>query len=233
MGALDAAGYSVMAPALAAISEATGVGPALVGARVATFPVGMMLGFAVAGQGVRQHSRAVLGAALALDALGCLGFVVGDDLGTYFLSRLLMERGSGGLWIVVTFGTLERCPGQEYVCMSGVFAAYSVGGGAALGALDGIARPFLAYLVLVSSGLPCILSWALCRSADPSVRIRVVLRLHGFWLASAGILFAGLALGLSRAFFRSTSPSRHSSRSGRSTSEHRLWSQRARRWLDG
>jgi MFS family permease len=198
LGALDAAGYSVMAPVLPAISEATGAGPALVGALVATFPVGMMLGFALAGQGVKQHSKAVLVAALTLIALGCLGFVVGNDLATYFFSRLLMGLGSGGLWIGVSFGTLERWPGQEYLCMSRIFAAYSVGGliGPALGVFDGIAGPFLAYLVLVCFGLPCIFALGTPSERRSFGSDRAVLRLHGFWLASASILFAGLALGI-------------------------------------
>jgi MFS family permease len=198
LGALDAAGYSVMAPVLPAISEATGAGPALVGALVATFPVGMMLGFALAGQGVKQHSRAVLIAALAVIALGCLGFVVGTDLAVYFLSRFLMGLGSGGLWIGITFGTLERWPGQEYLCMSRIFAAYSVGGliGPALGAIDGISGPFLAYFILVCLGVPSVFLMGTPSKRRSFGSDRAVLRLHGFWLASAGILFAVLALGI-------------------------------------
>ena len=65
-----------------------------------------------------------------------------------------MGFGSGGLWTGITFATLGRWPGQEYLCMSRVFAAYSVGGllGPAIGAIhptnaglpSGSARPRIA-----------------------------------------------------------------------------------------
>ena len=70
-----------------------------------------------------------------------------------------MGIGSGGIWIGVTFDTLERWPGQEYVCMSRVFAAYSAGGliGPALGAFGGVRGPFLAYLLLLLLAVPLVL----------------------------------------------------------------------------
>ena len=120
----------------------------------------MVAGFALAGWTVRRHgSRALLAGSLVLVALGALGFVLGDSLGTYFAARTLMGLGSGGIWIGVTFDTLERWPGQEYLCMSRVFAAYSVGGliGPALGAFGGIHGPFLAYLGLLLLALPVVL----------------------------------------------------------------------------
>lgn len=199
LGALDAAGYSVIAPVLPAIASTTESGPAVMGALVASFPVGMLAGFALAGQEVRRHHlQAVLLASLLLVALGCLGFVVGGGLAVLFVARALMGVGSGGLWIAVTFATLERWPGQEYLCMSRIFAAYSVGGlvGPALGTIGGVRGPFLAYLGLVLATMPLV--GLLGRpaqprrfGADPSA-----LRLPGFWLACAGILFAVLALGL-------------------------------------
>ena len=129
LGALDAAGYSVIVPVAPSIAEATGAGPATVGLLVASFPAGMVAGFALAGWLVRRNgARALLAGSLALVALGALGFVLGDSLAVYFPSRLLMGGGSGGIWIGVTFDTLERWPGQEYLCMSRVFAAYSAGG---------------------------------------------------------------------------------------------------------
>ena len=139
LGALDATGYSVIVPVAPAIADATGAGPATIGLLVASFPAGMVGGFALAGWLVRRlGARALLCGSLALVALGALGFVLGDSLAVYFPSRLVMGVGSGGIWIGVTFDTLERWPGQEYLCMSRVFAAYSVGGliGPALGALD-------------------------------------------------------------------------------------------------
>ncbi len=109
-----------------------------------------------------------------------------------------MGIGSGGIWIGVTFDTLERWPGQEYLCMSRVFAAYSVGGliGPALGVVGGIHGPFLAYLVLLVLAMPLVLL-----VGEPSTRRdfaadRGPLRSRGFWVASAAIMFAVLALGV-------------------------------------
>ena len=72
---------------------------------------------------------------LAMLALGSLGFVVGEGLGAYFIARFMMGMGAGGIWMGVTFNVLQRYPGQEYLCMSRIFAAYAVGGlvGPALG----------------------------------------------------------------------------------------------------
>jgi MFS family permease len=199
LGALDAAGYSVIVPVAPAIAEATGAGPATMGLLVASFPSGMVAGFALAGWAVRRHgSRALVAGSLVLVALGALGFVLGDSLGVYFASRTLMGLGSGGIWIGVTFDTLSRWPGQEYLCMSRIFAAYSAGGliGPALGPFGGIHGPFLAYLILLLLALPAVLfvgEPATRRgfAADPTV-----LRRRAFWVASAAILFAVLALGV-------------------------------------
>ena len=199
LGALDAAGYSVIVPVAPAIAEATDAGPATIGLLVASFPAGMVAGFALAGWAVRRHgSRALLAGSLVLVALGALGFVLTDALGTYFAARTLMGLGSGGIWIGVTFDTLERWPGQEYLCMSRVFAAYSVGGliGPALGALGGIDGPFLAYLVLLLVALPFVLLVDAPAVRREFTADRAVLRGRGFWVASAAILFAVLALGV-------------------------------------
>jgi MFS family permease len=200
LGALDAAGYSVIAPVVPAIAATTGAGPAVIGTLVASFPLGMLAGFLLAGHGVaRQRLRTVLLAALALIALGCVGFVMGRGLAVWFAARLLMGVGSGGLWIAVTFTTLERWPGQEYRCMSRIYAAYSAGGliGPLLGATGGVRGPFLAYLLLVLAAIP--LAFLLGPPARPRrfQADRGALRLPGFWLASAGITLAILALGLS------------------------------------
>jgi MFS family permease len=199
LGALDAAGYSVIAPVVPEIAEATSATPTAIGALIATFPLGMALGFAVAGDGVRRHgAKAVIIAALATIALGSLGFVLGTGLASYFVARFVMGVGSGGLWIGITFATLERWPGQEYLCMSRIFSAYSAGGlvGPALGAIHGIAGPFLAYLGLVGSALALVAFLRAPAESRPFAADRSALRLPGFWAASAAILFTVLALGV-------------------------------------
>lgn len=199
LGVLDAAGYSVIVPVAPAIAEATGAGPATIGMLVASFPVGMVVGFWQAGRAVeRRGVRPVLLAALLLIALGSLGFVFGDSLPEYFVARLLMGLGSGGLWIGVTFDTLERWPGQEYLCMSRIFAAYSVGGlvGPALGATGGTSGPFIAYLVLVLVAIPLVLLVGEPPERRAFSSDRAALRARGFLLAATAVLFAYLAVGV-------------------------------------
>src|SRR5688500_19826639 len=76
LGALDATGYSVIVPVAPAISDATGAGPATIGLLVASFPAGMVGGFALAGWLVRRAgARALMAGSLAVLALGALGFV--------------------------------------------------------------------------------------------------------------------------------------------------------------
>ena len=85
LGALDAAGYCVIAPVLPAIAHQLHAGPALIGVLVASFPAGMIAGFAVAGQFVRRgRTGLVLRMSLLLTAAGALGFVFGSGLDTYF-----------------------------------------------------------------------------------------------------------------------------------------------------
>jgi MFS family permease len=199
LGALDATGYSVIVPVAPVIAETTGAGPATVGLLIASFPAGMVAGFALAGWLVRRRStRLLLAASLALVALGALGFVLGDSLAVYFPSRLLMGVASGGIWIGVTFDTLERWPGQEYLCMSRIFAAYSVGGliGPALAVFGGIHGPFLAYLLLLLLAVPLVLLVGEPASRRDFTGDRAALRTRGFWVASAAILFAVLTLGV-------------------------------------
>jgi MFS family permease len=199
LGAIDAAGYSLIAPVLPPISRELHTGPAVVGALVASFPAAMIVGFAFAAALVRRGAIALLlRLSLLLAAVGSLGFVVGSGLALDVVSRSLMGLGSGGLWIGITFATLERWPGQEYLCMSRVFAAYSAGGlvGPALGAIGGVRGPFAAYLGLTLLGLAVV--QAISAPARPAAFApdRTALRLRGFWVASAGILFAVLGLGI-------------------------------------
>ena len=199
LGALDATGYSVIVPVAPAISEQTGAGPAAIGLLVASFPAGMVAGFALAGAVARRRgSRVLLVGSIGLVALGALGFVLGDTLAAYFPARALMGVGSGGIWIGVTFDTLDRWPGEEYVCMSRVFAAYAVGGliGPALGGFGGIQGPFLAYLALLLAALPLVLLVEEPAARRTFAADRAVLRRRAFWVAAAAILFASLALGV-------------------------------------
>ena len=85
--------------------------------------------------------------------------------------------------------------------MSRIFAAYSVGGliGPALGVFGGIHGPFIAYLGPhpAGRGAPGLAARRPKRQPDRSSSAdRTALRTRGFWLASAAILFAVLALGV-------------------------------------
>jgi MFS family permease len=199
LGALDAAAYSLIAPVTPAIARATGTGPGAIGVLVAAFPLGIMLGFLVAGREVaRRGPRWVLLASLVVVAAGGCGFLLWDSYLAYLMARFVMGVGSGGLWLGIAFDTLERWPGSEYLCMSRIFAAYSVGGlvGPALGTIGGIRGPFAAYLglvVLVSVLVPFMGEAPERRRFRPD---RSALRAPGFWAASAGVLFAVLGLGI-------------------------------------
>src|SRR6266508_815604 len=196
LGALDAAGYSVIAPVVPAIADETGAGPGVMGALVATFAIGMALGFVLGGQGVqRRQASFVLGASIVLMAVGSLGFVLGDGhLAAYFAARLVMGIGSGGLWMGVTFATLERFRGSEAGARD---AADRVGGvaGAGLGAAGGIRAPFLLYfgLTLAAGGAVRLLGKSHQRAVFRSDR--TALRTPPFLLSCAGILLVALALG--------------------------------------
>jgi MFS family permease len=198
LAALDSAGYSIIAPVVPEIGEATGSGPAVVGVLVASFAVGQMAGYPLAGRAIqRQHAVPVLAGSLALVLVGDLGFVLGEGLGVYFPARLLQGIGAGGLWIGVAFAVIERYPGREFQRLTGITAAYGIGAivGPAMGAAGGIRAPFLIHFGLVSlAGLALMLIGA------PKEKIafasdRAALRRPGFWLASAGILLVALSLG--------------------------------------
>jgi MFS family permease len=199
LGALDAAGYSIIVPVAPEIADATGAGPATIGLLVASFPLGMVAGFWIAGRALERYgSRPLLVSALLLIALGSLGFVMSDALSVYFVARVVMGLGSAGVWIGVTFETLERWPGQEYVCMSRILGAYSVGGliGPALGAVGGISGPFVLYLGLVLAAIPLVMAVERPAERRAFASDRSALRLRGFWVAGVAVLFAYLVLGL-------------------------------------
>ena len=198
LAALDSAGYSIIAPVVPEIGEATGAGPGLMGVLVASFAVGQMIGYPLAGRVLqRRHAVAVLLASLALIVVGDLGFILGESLGAYFPARLLQGIGAGGLWIGTAFAIIERYPGEEYKRLTGILAAYGIGAiaGPAIGGVGGIRTPFALHLVLVT-----VVTLALVAIGTPKEPVkfgsdRAALRTPGFWLASAGILMVSLTLG--------------------------------------
>ncbi|WP_405863857.1 MFS transporter [Streptomyces sp. NBC_00005] len=198
LGALDAAGYSVIAPVLPGLAAQTGASATVLGMLVAAFPLGMVAGFALGGIVIQRSSPArLLTVGLALVAAGGLGFVFGADLAGFAVSRLVMGLGSGCLWLGITFATLAAWPGQEYLCMSRIYAAYSAGGllGPLLGAIHGMRGPFLAYLALVLLALVPVLTLRLPATAVAFAPDRRALRSPGFRAAAVAIAFAVLALG--------------------------------------
>jgi MFS family permease len=199
LGALDAAGYSVIAPVLPTLASQTGGGATAMGMLVATFPLGMVAGFAAGGFAIQRSTPAkVMLGGLLLICAGCLGFAFRTGLVDYGLARLVMGLGSGCLWLGITFATLAAWPGQEYVCMSRIFAAYSVGGllGPLLGSIHGVRGPFAAYLLLAAAAMVPLLVLRLPARAGAFTADRGVLRSRDFRAAGAGIAFAVLALGL-------------------------------------
>jgi MFS family permease len=198
LGALDAAAYSIIGPVAPAIAARTGAGPALIGVLVATFPAGIAAGFVIAGHAMRgSRSGAVLPVGFALLAAGALILSIGDALPAYVIGRAVMGLGSAAVWLGVTFATLARWPDQGYLCMSRLFAAYSVGGllGPAIGGTGGIGTPFAIYAGLGVVGIVLV---AVMGAAPRVARVgdRSTLRAPAFRVASAGILFAVLGLSL-------------------------------------
>jgi MFS family permease len=198
--AIDAAGYSVIAPVLPELEEATGAGPAELGLLVATLSLTMLLGLPLAGALVRRwNARLVLALGLALVAIGTVGMIVGESLAAYFPARAVTGVGAAGVWLGVVFSTLERWPGEAYVCMSRIVAAYSVGGvlGLALGAIGGVRGPFVAYLCLVAAAIPAVLLLLGNPAREAQLGSgRAALRLPGFVLATAIVLFAWVGFGV-------------------------------------
>lgn len=199
LAALDAAGYSVIAPVGPAIADATGAGPATIGALVGVFALGQALGFFAAGAVVsRRGARAAILLSLVLVAGGCAGFVWLDGLAAWFPARLAMGLGSGGLWIGIVLATIEAFPGQEYRRLTGILGAYSVGAvaGPAFGALEGVHAPFAAFLAVTLGGLALGALLPRRTSARVLEADRSALRSPGFGFASAGILAIAIGYGV-------------------------------------
>ncbi|MFC8244531.1 MFS transporter [Streptomyces chartreusis] len=198
LGALDAAGYSLIAPVLPGLAAQTGADATAMGLLVAMFPLGMVAGFALGGVVVRRGgSVRLLLMGLLLVAAGSLGFVFGADLTALAVSRLVMGLGSGCLWLGITFATLAAWPGQEYLCMSRIYAAYSAGGllGPLLGAVHGVRGPFVAYLTLVVLAVVPVATLRLPSVAGAFSADWRAVRSPGFLVAAASIAFAVMALG--------------------------------------
>jgi MFS family permease len=198
LAALDSAGYSIIAPVVPEIGDATGAGPGVMGVLVASFAVGQMVGYPLAGRVLqRSQAVAVLLASLALVVVGDLGFIFGESLGVYFPARLLQGIGAGGLWIGTAFAIIERYPGEEYKRLTGILAAYGIGAiaGPAMGGVGGIAAPFALHLFLVTVITVALVAIGTTKQPVNFGSDRAALRTPGFWLASAGILMVSLTLG--------------------------------------
>lgn len=199
LAALDAAGYSVIAPVVPEIAERTGAGPAVAGALVAAFAAGQLAGYPVAGRIVtRRGTVALLGVSLGLVAVGDLGFILSERLEVFFPARVLQGIGAAGLWLGVVFGVLERFRGQEYRRLTGILAAYSVGGiaGPGIAAVGGIAAPFAIHLALVGAAAGVVLALGAPEQRPQFGSDRRALTTPGFRLASAGVLVVALGLGV-------------------------------------
>src|SRR5207249_10952691 len=97
LAALDAAGYSVIAPVVAALANATGTGPGAVGAVVAAFAIGMLAGFVAGVSMVRRYGcRTTPLLSLVVVAGGSAGFAAASTVLGFLVSRLVAGIGSGG-----------------------------------------------------------------------------------------------------------------------------------------
>lgn len=199
LGALDAAGYGVIGPIVPAIAGATGAGTAVMGALVATFGIGMVIGFFPAGLATQRiGSRPVLVASLTLMIGGAVCFVAVESLPLYFAGRFLMGLGSGGLWTGISLGVVERWPGGEYRRLAGLMAIYSVGGiaGPALASIGGIRGPFLAYLGFCALGVATL--WLIGgRHRDAALlgSDRGALRSPAFAVSAAAMVLIAITIG--------------------------------------
>jgi MFS family permease len=199
LGVVDAAGYSVIGPILPAVQRATGASVLTVSLLAGCFPLAMLGGFVVAGRLAHAgRTRTALAGGLGCLIAGSVVFAVTVDLPALFAARTVMGVGSGGLWMAITFRTLEYRPGQEYLSMSRVYAAYSVGAlvGPGLATLRGVHAPFVAYAVLLVACLPPALALPAPASGRTLRRDPAMLRSRRFWVAAMAIMFAILAPGI-------------------------------------
>jgi MFS family permease len=198
LGVTDAAGYSVIGPVLPALRQATGASLTTMALLAACFPLTMLGGFALAGRIAHgRHATAALLLGLGCLLTGSMTFVATSALPALFAARAVMGVGSGCLWIAITFRTLQYWPGQEYLCMSRVYAAYSAGAllGPGLASLGGVPAPFAAYALLLLGCVPLVLALPAPSAARTIGRDPTVLRTRRFWIAALAIMFAILATG--------------------------------------
>lgn len=197
LAVLDSTGYSIIGPVLPALAITTGAPVTTLGWLTASFPLTMLVGFLLGVRLLRRSRRTVFVGALGLLVLGASTFVLSDRIEVLFAGRMVMGLGSGALWIAVTFATLEYWPGAEYVRMSRIYAAYSVGAlvGPSLGALPGSHRPFAVYAVLLVLAVPLV--WTLREPpvALPTAPDWSALRLRGFWFSALAVMFAMMSFG--------------------------------------
>ncbi|HWF73921.1 MAG TPA: MFS transporter [Solirubrobacteraceae bacterium] len=193
LAAVDASGYSVIAPVIPAIARATHVGGGVTGALVACFGFGQLVGLVLGGLFLgRRSTAALLGVSLGLVMVGDIGFIAGHGLAVYFPTRVLQGIGASGLWLGVTIGVVERFPDRGLPRLMGILTAYSVGGvvGPVLGAVGGIRGPFIAHFLLLALCLAWVGQLGAPRvrvAADRRAGLRDI-RSGPFLIASMGVL---------------------------------------------
>jgi MFS family permease len=198
VGVVDSVGYGIIGPIVPTIADETGAGPAVMGALVAMFGIGMIVGFALAGRAIQRTSAiTIVAVSLALSAIAAAVFLLPPNLALYFAARFLMGLGAGGLWLGGAFAIMERWPGSEYRRLSGLMAVYSAGAiaGPALAGVGGIRGPFLLYI-----GLVVICGVLLPLVGPPNVHApafssdRTVLREPGFAVSTAAITLVAVTI---------------------------------------
>ena len=197
LGVTDSAAYSLIGPILPTLRQATGSTNTTMSLLAATFPLAMLAGFALAGRLAHaRRTRAAMVVGLSCLLAGSLAFLTTTALPMLFAARAVMGVGSGCLWIAITFRTLQYWPGQEYLCMSRIYAAYSVGAlvGPSLATLGGVQLPFASYVVVVLVCLPLVLALP-TTTASIMTRDPTMIRTRGFWTAAIAIMFAITATG--------------------------------------
>ena len=199
LAALDAVGFGVIAPVLTAIEDETGSSALTLGALVGVFAIGQALGFPLGTMLARRFGTAgSLYGAIALLMAGTAAFVFLEGLAIWFPARAVMGLGSGALWIGTVLATVEHFPGNEYRRLTGVMAAYGLGGiaGPAFGALPGTHLPFAAYFVTLAIAPLAVAVMGPPAAPQAHTPDWAPLRRRGFLLSSISILALAVGLGV-------------------------------------